>query len=37
MISFSTRDSAKHEMVDKVKNATKIAKEKSPELIIDGE
>lgn len=37
MISFSTRDSAKHEMVDKVKNATKMVKEKSPGLIIDGE
>ncbi len=37
MISFSTKDSAKHEMVDKVKEATRIAKEKSPGLIIDGE
>jgi len=37
MLSFSTRDSAKHEMVDKVKNATKIAQEKYPDLIIDGE
>jgi phosphate acetyltransferase len=37
MLSFSTRDSAKHEMVEKVKLATKLAKEKSPELIIDGE
>ena len=37
MLSFSTRDSAKHEMVDKIKNATRIAKEKFPELVIDGE
>ena len=37
MLSFSTRDSAKHEMVDKVKLATKIAREKEPDLIIDGE
>jgi phosphate acetyltransferase len=37
MLSFSTRDSAKHELIDKVKNATKIVKEKSPELVIDGE
>ena len=37
MLSFSTRDSAKHELVDKVKNATRIAREKSPDLIIDGE
>ena len=37
MLSFSTRDSAKHEMVDKVKNATRSVKEKHPELLIDGE
>jgi len=37
MLSFSTRDSAKHEMVDKVKNAVKLVKQKNPELIIDGE
>jgi len=37
MLSFSTRDSAKHESVDKVKTATKIAREKSPGLLIDGE
>ncbi len=37
MLSFSTRDSAKHEMVDKVKNATRMVKEKHPELLIDGE
>jgi phosphate acetyltransferase len=37
MLSFSTRDSAKHEFVEKVKMATRIAREKSPDLIIDGE
>lgn len=37
MLSFSTKGSAKHEMVDKVANATKIAKEMAPELHIDGE
>ncbi len=37
MLSFSTKGSAKHEMADKVINATKIAKELEPGLIIDGE
>lgn len=37
MLSFSTKGSAKHEVVDKVAEATRIAKEKYPELLIDGE
>lgn len=37
MLSFSTKGSAKHELVDKVVEATKIAKSKAPDLIIDGE
>ncbi len=37
MLSFSTKGSAKHEMVDKVVNATKMAKEMMPDLQIDGE
>jgi len=37
MLSFSTMGSAKHEMVDKVINATRIAKEMEPGLKIDGE
>lgn len=37
MLSFSTKGSAKHPLVDKMTNATRIAKELNPELIIDGE
>lgn len=37
MLSFSTKGSAKHELVDKVTEATQIAKELAPNLDIDGE
>ncbi|MBK7106096.1 MAG: phosphate acetyltransferase [Ignavibacteriae bacterium] len=37
MLSFSTKGSAKHELVDKVLEATSIAKQKNPNLMIDGE
>ncbi|MBR1991672.1 MAG: phosphate acetyltransferase [Bacteroidales bacterium] len=37
MLSFSTKGSAKHELVDRVVNATRLAKEMDPDLIIDGE
>ncbi len=37
MLSFSTKGSAKHELVDKVTEATRMAKEKDPNLIVDGE
>ena len=37
MLSFSTKGSAKHELVDKVVNATRIAKEMNPEFVIDGD
>ncbi len=37
LLTFSTRGSAKHEMVDKVAEATRIAKEMEPTMAIDGE
>lgn len=37
MLSFSTKGSAKHELIDKVLNATKIIKEKRPDIVVDGE
>ena len=37
MLSHSTKGSAKHADVDKVVEATKIAKEQAPDLMLDGE
>ncbi len=37
ILSFSTKGSAKHEMVDKVIEATKLAKEMDPNMKLDGE
>ena len=37
MLSHSTKGSAKHALVDKVAEATAIAREQYPELVIDGE
>jgi len=37
MLSFSTKGSAKHELIDKVTEATKIAHDLAPDLQLDGE
>jgi len=37
MLSFSTKGSAEHELVDKVRNALNMVKSKRPDLSIDGE
>ncbi len=37
MLSFSTKGSAKHDNVTKVQEATRLAKEMDPELMLDGE
>lgn len=37
MLSFSTKGSTKHPLADKVIEATRLAKERAPDMLIDGE
>ncbi len=37
MLSFSTKGSAEHELIDKVRQATEFVKQKRPDLKVDGE